>query len=138
MVGLIDEDAQAFGPLAASYGMPKDTADQKQAKDQALQVALKGACLVPLKIMGVCCAVLNEADFMAKNGSRLAVSDAGAAALLARAAVQTASLNVFINTGSMADKQLAAQYEEQADWLIDQANKQASAINDAVMAAIRA
>lgn len=138
LLDLIDADAEAFGPLAASYGMPKDTLEQKEAKDQALQAALKDACLVPLRIMGVCSAVLAEADYMARNGSRLAVSDAGAAALLARAAVQTASLNVFINTKSMADKELAARYEDQADWLIKNANEDADAIFKVVMESIRA
>ena len=137
LLDLIEEDARAFGPLAAAYGMPKDTPEEKQAKDQAIQLALGDACLVPLRIMGVCCAVLAEANFMARKGSKLAVSDAGASALLARAAVEAASLNVFINTRSMADEKQAAQYEEQADWLIERANEETQQISSFVMAAIR-
>ena len=137
LLGLIDADAQAFTPLAAAYGMPKETPEQQQAKEQALQTALSDACSVPLQIMKVCCTVLDEADFMAHNGSKLAVSDAGASAIFARAAVEAASLNIFINTGTMADKELAARFEAQADELIAQANSKAQSIVAYVMAAIR-
>ena len=137
LLGLIDADAAAFKPLAAAYGLPKDTPEQKQAKEGALQAALHDACLVPLRIMEVCCAVLSEARFMAENGSKLAVSDAGASALLARAAAEAASLNVFINTGTMADRELAASFEKQADELIERANAEAELVGALVIGAIR-
>ena len=41
------------------------------------------ACDVPLIIMRTCAEVIDHADFLARNGSKLAVSDAGAAAVLA-------------------------------------------------------
>ena len=74
---------------------------------------------------------------MAENGSRLAVSDAGASALLARAAAEAASLNVFINTGTMADRELAASFEKQADELIERANAEAELVGALVIGAIR-
>lgn len=137
LLGLIDADAAAFKPLAAAYGLPKDTPEQKQAKEEALQAALRDACLVPLRIMEACCVVLSEAHFMAENGSKLAVSDAGASALLARAAAEAASLNVFINTGTMADRELAASFEKQADELIERANAEAELVGALVIGAIR-
>lgn len=44
----------------------------------------------------------------AAKGSVMAVSDAGCAAALCKAALQAASLNVFINTKLMADRERAA------------------------------
>lgn len=137
LLGLIDADAAAFKPLAAAYGLPKETPEQKRAKEEALQAALRDACLVPLRIMEVCCVVLSEARFMAENGSKLAVSDAGASALLARAAAEAASLNVLINTGTMADRELAASFEKQADELIERANAEAELVGTLVIGAIR-
>lgn len=134
---LIQADADAFEPLAASYRMPKETEEEQAAKEAALQAALRGACMVPLRIMSTCCAVLAEADYLANNGSKLAVSDAGASAVLARAAVHAASLNVYINTKCMADKEMAAQFEEQADWLIEMADKDADRIYAYVLEKIR-
>lgn len=137
LLALIDEDARVFGPLSDCYRMPSETEEQKAAKNAALQAALTDACLVPLQIMGVCNAVMSEAGFLAHNGSRLAVSDAGASAILARAAVRAASLNVFINTGSMEDREKAARFEEQADWLIAETDKEADDICSYVMGCIR-
>lgn len=137
LVGLIDADAEAFKPLAASYGMPSSTEEEKAAKNAALQAALTDACAVPLQIMDVCAAVVDQADFMAHNGSKLAVSDAGASAILARAAARAASLNVFINTASMADREMAARFEQQADALISATDEKGQAVADFVMSAIR-
>ena len=117
--------------------MPKETEEEQAAKEAALQAALRGACMVPLRIMSTCCAVLAEADYLANNGSKLAVSDAGASAVLARAAVHAASLNVFINTKCMADREMAAQFEEQANWLIEMADNDADRIYAYVLEKIR-
>ncbi|MFR3091448.1 MAG: cyclodeaminase/cyclohydrolase family protein [Eggerthella lenta] len=104
LLALIESDAQAFEPLAASYRMPKATPEEAAAKQAALQLALGPACDVPLIIMRTCAEVIDHADFLARNGSKLAVSDAGAAAVLARAAVVAASMNVYINAASMDDE----------------------------------
>ena len=118
LVSLVDEDAAAFEPLARAYKMPKDTPQCAAARQEALQQALAGACEAPLAIMRRCAAVLDECEFMALHGSRLAVSDAGAAAVLAKAAAQAASLNVVINAASLEDSQLAQAYAGEADALL--------------------
>ena len=110
LLELVDEDARAFEPLAASYRMPKDTPEQQAAKHEAEQAALVGACEVPLEIMGCVQEVVGLTDFMAHKGSRMALSDAGVAAAFARAASDGASLNVYINAKSMDDQELAASY----------------------------
>lgn len=114
----IDGDARAFAPLAAAYRMPAETSEQQAQKESALQKALIGATEVPLQIMELCMAVLVEADFMARNGSRMARSDAGAAAVFAKAALQGASLNMRINVGSIADKPVADGYRAKMDKLL--------------------
>ena len=68
--------------------------------------------------MRKCAAALDViADYAAK-GSVLAVSDAGCAAVLCKAALQAASLNVFINTKLMADRSRAAALDARADALL--------------------
>ena len=128
LLALIESDAQAFEPLAASYRMPKATPEEAAAKQAALQLALGPACDVPLIIMRTCAEVIDHADFLARNGSKLAVSDAGAAAVLARAAVVAASMNVYINAASMDDEARADRYRAEADRLIAEANERADGI----------
>ena len=136
-LALIESDAQAFEPLAASYRMPKATPEEAAAKQAALQLALGPACDVPLIIMRTCAEVIDHADFLARNGSKLAVSDAGAAAVLARAAVVAASMNVYINAASMDDEARADRYRAEADRLIAEANERADGILAYTMDAIR-
>lgn len=119
LLELVGEDAQAFGPLAAAYRMPKDTPEQVAAKEAAVQDALVGACEVPLGIMRTAAAVVDHTEFLAYNGSRMARSDAGVAAAFARAAVDGASLNVYINVASMDDAQRADRYRKEADRLVE-------------------
>ncbi len=118
LIALVDEDARAFEPLSAAYRMPRETPEQRAAKDAALQEALVGATEVPLAIMHACADVVRECDFMAHCGSRMAVSDAGVAVAFAKAALLGASLNVYINIGSMADEPRADRYRGEADALI--------------------
>ena len=117
LLSLIDEDARAFEPLAAAYGMPKDTDAERAAQNAALQKALVGACEVPLEIMACCLQVIESCVFRG-TGSVLALSDAGAGAVLAKAALMAASLNVVINIGSMDDVERADVYRNQMEDLL--------------------
>lgn len=118
LLALVDADAQAFTPLAAAYRMPKETPAEQEAKEAAMQAALVGATEVPLRIMQTAAALVDHIEWMAQNGSKMARSDAGVAAAFARAAVEGASLNVYINAVSMADDAQAARYRSEADVLV--------------------
>ena len=101
-------DAEGFVPLARAYGIPED--DPNRA--ETLERATVTACQAPMRIMELCCDSLNVIAVMAEKGSRLAVSDAGCAAALVKAALQAASLNVFINTKTLRDRALAQEMNE--------------------------
>ena len=137
LVDLIDADARAFGPLAACYGMPRDTEEERASRDAAMQDALVDAIEVPLEIMGVCLEVLEECDYLAENGSRLALSDVGCAVALGRAAVHAASLNVVINVKSVADQVRASNYRDRMNALIRKADELHDKVYPAVIEAIR-
>lgn len=128
LVALVAEDAVAFAPVAAAYKMPKATPEEAAAKEEALQAALTGACEVPLEIMRQCAAVLDSCEFMAHHGSRLAVTDAGVAAVFAKAAVQGARLNVLINVELMSDAAKAQAYRAEADDILGVACRKADEV----------
>ena len=96
-------DAVGFEPLSKAYGIPKDNPD----RDKLLEEATIVACKVPVKIMELCCESLEAIKVFAEKGSRLAVSDAGCGAVCVKAALQAASLNVFINTKTLQNRELA-------------------------------
>ena len=108
-------DAKGFEPLAKAYGIPKDDPN----RDQVLEDATIVACQVPVKIMELCCEALDAIKVFAEKGSRLAVSDAGCGAVCVKAALQAASLNVFINTKTLKNRELAQDMNQKCLGMLD-------------------
>ena len=133
LLRLVDEDAVVFEPLSKAYGIPKD--DPSRA--QIMEDALKLACTVPLDIMRACAKAIELHDEFAKKGSVLAISDAGVGVAFCKAALMGASLNVFINTQSMANKDFAAGIEYEADALLNKYCAMADEIYNRVVARLR-
>ncbi|MEG1906131.1 MAG: cyclodeaminase/cyclohydrolase family protein [Gordonibacter sp.] len=136
LVELVGEDARAFEPLAAAYRMPKDTDEEKAAKNEALQAALYAACDVPMEIMRATASAVDEIDFLAHHGSKMVRSDAGVAAAFARAASDGASLNVFINVASMDDAQAVARYRGEVELLAARTRERCDELFDFVKTAV--
>ena len=129
LLALMDEDAAAFAPLAAAYGIPKDDPDRAATMEKALQTA----CQPPMEMMRTICKVIELHDELADKGSVIAVSDVGVGVICCKAA----SLNVFINTESMTDRACARTLEAEADALLAQYGPRAEAIFDRVSGKLR-
>ena len=137
---LVQADADAFAPLAAAYGLPKDTPEQAAHKASVLEAALDGASAVPLQIMEKCAEGIALVEEYAAKGSVMAVSvcsSVSASAVLCKAALQAASLNVFINTKLMADRSRAAALDARADALLAEFVPRADEIFTAVSGKLR-
>ena len=106
LLSLVDEDTAAFDSIMASWRLPAGDDDEKAAKDKAVQVAVRNAIEVPLHIMEVALEAMSTALPMAESGLKASASDAGVAALCARAAVLGAGLNVRINAPDLEDAPL--------------------------------
>ena len=111
----VEADDKGFVPLAKAYGIPKDDPN----RDAILEEATVTACAVPMHIMELCCQALDYIAVFAEKGSRLAVSDAGCGAVCCKAALQAASLNVFINTKSLKNRQTAEELNRKANAMLD-------------------
>jgi len=104
---LSEDDAKVYGRVMAAYRQQHETAEQEQAREVALQAALKDAAGVPLTIAGRCAQVIDLALPAAEMGNQWAVSDAGAGVLLAEASMRAALLNVYINLSGIKDERYA-------------------------------
>lgn len=104
LIGLVDEDTEAFNRIMAVFAMPKKTDDEKAARSAALQEATLYATEVPLRTMKAAFGTFDVLEAMARQGNPASVSDAGVGALAARAAVQGAYLNVKINAAGLKDR----------------------------------
>ena len=115
---LADEDAKAFEPLAKAYGLPKETEEEKAYKEKVLEEVLQGATLAPLHIMEKVYEAVALIEEVAEKGSKIAISDAGVGAAFAQAALKGASLNVFINTKLMKNRERAEELNGKANSLL--------------------
>ncbi len=104
LLRLIDDDTAAFNAVMSAFGLPKSNDAEKAVRTAAIQAATRRAIEVPLRVMEVALASMEEIEAMAKVGNPASVSDAAVAALCARTAVFGADLNVRINASSLADK----------------------------------
>ena len=92
------------------------------------------ACKVPVHIMELCCEALDAIAVFAAKGSRLAVSDAGCGAVIVKSAMQAASLNVFINTKTLQNREAAEELNAKCLGMLDKYGKLADEIFDSVKA----
>ena len=111
----VEADEVNFLPLAKAYGIPKDDPD----RDKIMEAATIIACSTPMKIMELCCEAIDCIAVFAEKGSRLAVSDAGCGAVCCKAALQAASLNVFINTKSLKNREVAEDMNRKVNLMLN-------------------
>lgn len=110
LLELVEEDAQAFEPLSKAYGLPKSTPEELETREAVLEHALNEASRVPLAICEVACDVIELHQRLVVIGSRLVISDVGVGVLFAKTALQSAAMNVWINTKMMKNRERAEKY----------------------------
>ena len=115
LLNQVEADEVNFLPLAKAYGIPKDDPN----RDKVMEEATITACGVPMHIMELCCEAIDCIAVFAAKGSRLAVSDAGCAAVCCKAALQAASLNVFINTKSLKNRDVAEEMNRKVNLMLN-------------------
>ena len=103
----IADDVRVFNRVMASYGMPKETDEEKAARSAEIQEALKEATDVPLECAKLCYEVIKLSQPIAEIGNKNVISDAGVAVLAGYAGLRSAALNVYINIGGIKDKEFA-------------------------------
>ena len=126
----VEADEVNFLPLAKAYGIPKDDPNRDKVMEEATIIA----CSTPMHIMELCCEAIEAIAVFAEKGSRLAVFDAGCGAVCCKAALQAASLNVFINTKSLKNREVAEEMNAKANGMLDKY----CAMADDIFASVRA
>ncbi len=108
-----DTDAAAFEKVSAAYKLPRGDDDQKAARAQAIQAALLVAAGVPSDTARLCADVLALAEEAAPILNPAVISDVLVGALLARAGLDSAAVNVEINIAAMTDPIAAVQFSRE-------------------------
>lgn len=119
LTGMIKADVDVFNRVMASYGMPKDTDEQKTARSAEIQAALKEATDVPLACARAAAEVIKLSEPIAGKGNKNVISDAGVAVLAGQAALRSAALNVYINIGGIKDENFVNDRQKQLEDILD-------------------
>lgn len=133
LLELVEADAAAFEPLSRAYAIPKED----PTRDAVLEEAALNACKAPMEMVSCCGEALLLLEEMLEKGSRLLLSDVGCGALLCKAAMESAAMNVFVNTGSLQDRAVAVGMERQVDETLEKYLPMAERIAASVTATLR-
>ena len=97
MTAAVKADSDAFDQILIARRLPKTSETEQATRLEAIHAATLFAAQVPLESAREALAVLKLCVRMAEIGNITAISDAGAGANLAQAAVNAAVMNVKIN-----------------------------------------
>jgi glutamate formiminotransferase/formiminotetrahydrofolate cyclodeaminase len=120
----VDDDAASFEVLMATFKMPKDTEEEKSARNAAIIQATLNAAHIPLHVSKNAVKVMELALKCVKHGNLNAISDGMSGFAMARASLTAAGYNVKININSLEDKSVGekmltevSELEKKADQL---------------------
>jgi formiminotetrahydrofolate cyclodeaminase len=107
----IERDSAAFEAVLRALRLPQATEAERKARAAAVELAMRGAALVPLEVAQASARTSELAAELAETANVKAISDAASAVAFSRAALQAAALNVRINAASLQDRSAGAQWE---------------------------
>lgn len=121
-------DADAFYPLSQAYSIPKDAPD----RDEIMEKALLTASNAPMKIVEDVSKLVPVLEELEVIGSRLAISDVAVAATACATALKGAVMNIYINTKSMKNREVAEGMNKKAKELVADGTKRCEAVYDKI------
>lgn len=134
LMALANEDEIAFEPLSKAYSLPSTTDGEKAEKERVLERCLAAAADVPFRAVKTAYEAILLHERLVECGSRLAISDVGVGATVCKSAMQSAALNVYINTKLMKNRELAENYNRETEEYLtkgsDIADKTYKAVSD--------
>jgi methenyltetrahydrofolate cyclohydrolase len=140
--GLVDEgvdlamaDEAAFGKVAAAYGLPKGTDQEKEARSAAIAQATSGAAGPPADLMAAAVRLVGLAEELLPVANKNVISDIAAAAAAISAAAVTARVNIEANLRSINDEDLKdglVAIAELADGVTDRADRVIVAVREEI------
>ena len=128
LLELIDRDAEGFAPLARAYALSKE---DPQRREKLRNASLR-ACEAPMEMLRRCGETAELLTQLRERVSPLLISDLGCAAALCRGALESAAMNVWVNTRGLPEDPEARALNEETRQILDRALPLAGALCAAV------
>ncbi len=129
----IKMDADAFYPLSQAYSIPKDDPN----RDEIMEDALLTASNAPMKIMEDVSRLVPVLEELEVIGSRLAISDVAVAATACSTALKGAVMNIYINTKSMKNREIADAMNKKANDLLTDGVRRCEEVYEKIAGGLR-
>lgn len=120
LVKAIDDDTSAFDQVIKAMRMPKDTEEEKLARDIEMQKGYQIATLVPLETVKDCKEALEICHDISKIMDDSMASDVGSGACMANAGAISAAYNVRINIKSINDSEFCKKMDKEINELLNE------------------
>jgi glutamate formiminotransferase / formiminotetrahydrofolate cyclodeaminase len=138
LLAAVDEDTQAFNGVIDALRLPKDTAAQKGARNEAIQAGYMRATEVPMQTARHCRKALELCLAAVRIGNDAMITDAAVGALVSMAGVHGAAYNARINLKSIKDADFVERAGAAISRLVDESRKMAALVEQEVERAISA
>lgn len=132
LLALVDEDTKAFHQILEAFRLPKESPEEKENRQRAIQAATRYAIEVPFRTMQYAFDCFDLLEAMAEKGNPNSASDAGVGALCAQAAVLGAWLNVQTNLPGLKDLIFAEETRKRGEALASACSARCAHILDIV------
>ncbi|OQX22019.1 MAG: methenyltetrahydrofolate cyclohydrolase [Desulfobacteraceae bacterium IS3] len=127
-----DRDSEAYNQVMAGYSLPKNTDEEKNIRNEAVQKGLKAAASVPLDVAKDAFRIMELAEKAARDGNKNTVTDAAVALMTARSAALSALYNVRTNLKQITDNRFVEEIAAQISGLEDSIERKEKEILSAI------
>ena len=131
-----DADGASFAGVVGARRMPARNDEERRARANAVEEALKGAATVPLETASLAVQVGELLETLAELGEPAWLSDSAVGAQLALAAVVAARYNVLVNASEIEDEEFTREHVSRADDLLERAREIAARVEAMLMESI--
>lgn len=108
----VDEDTEAFNQVMAAFKLPKETEEEVNSRNMAIEKATVLSIKTPMKVAILTLDLLRQFQPLVTYSNRHAISDLGVAILLLYAAYHGSIMNVKINLSGLSEKSLVKEYKD--------------------------
>ncbi len=121
LVDLIDKDTESFNEFMKAIKLPKNTKEQINYRNNAIQDATLFSIDIPFKTAKKSLKALNIIDYIIEYGNQNTITDLGVGVLMLYTGVEGAVLNVKGNLKLLENQELKEYYNKECQSILNQA-----------------
>ncbi len=121
LVDLIDKDTESFNEFMKAIKLPKNTKEQINYRNNAIQDATLFSIDIPFKTAKKSLKALNIIDYILEYGNQNTITDLGVVVLMLYTGVEGAVLNVKGNLKLLENQELKEYYNKECQSILNQA-----------------